>query len=182
VSSEKTEEKPAAAGPRRPAWKHKITFHKNRNVQVVLWPPGEYKGHPTKPNVSLEEDVYDSERKTWQNTKINITLDKLPNVIQDLEIAYAKALEIIEQGETEAPVAERETAKPADPIAYLKTSILELMAPNTVYPRYKIVELTRQKHDWADAVEVEQAFSQLLEEGKVRPKFEGLNLVGFTKP
>jgi hypothetical protein len=182
LSNKTSEEKSATAEPRSPVWKHRIAFHKNRNVQVVLWPPGEYQGHPTNPNITIEEGAYNSQRKTWQNTRITITLDKLPNVIQDLEIAYAKALEIIEQGTTEGEVAQREMAKPTDPIEYLKLSILEIMKPSTVYPRYKVVELAKEKHDWADTVEIEQAFSQLLEEGKVRPKFKGLNLVGFTKP
>jgi len=150
----------------------------------VLWPPGTYKDHPTPPSISLEEGKRDGE--TWSNTRITLTLDKAPNVIQNLQIAYAKALEIpVSDGkqtvEPETEVAKRELAKPSDPIKYLKNSILETMATNTVYPRYKIIELMKQKHQWPDDLEIEQAFSQLLEEGKARPKFDNLNLVGFTK-
>lgn len=166
---------------RRPLWKQRTSFSKDRNVAVVLWPKGEFQGHPTPPSITIEEGKRDGE--TWKNTRITLTLDKAPNVIQYLQIACAKALEIEgEQPEAEADVAQKEGAKPADPIQYLKASVFnEIMTPNTVYARYKIVELAKAKHDWADNVEIEQAFSQLLEEGKVRPKFDNLNLVGFLK-
>lgn len=164
---------------RRPVWKKRIIFSRNRNVSVVLWPPGEYQGRPTPPSISLEEGSYDG--KNWVNTRITLTLDKAPNIIQDLGIAYAKALELqIEEEEapSEAPTT---PSKPADPITYLKASIQDLMDPNVVYARDKIVELAKTKHEWADNIEVEQAISQLLNEKKIAPKFEKLTLVGFQK-
>lgn len=86
---------------RKPICKRRTTFSKNRNVAVVLWPPGEYQGHPTPPSITLEEGKKDDE--TWHNTRITLALDKLPNVVLDLQTAYPKALEIEEeQPETEA--------------------------------------------------------------------------------
>lgn len=166
---------------RKPIWKRRTTFSKNRNVAVVVWPPGEYEGHPTPPSITLEEGKKEGE--TWNNSRISLTMDKLPNIVLDLQTAYQKALEIErERLEPEAEVAQRESAKPTDPVQFLKASIFnEIMASNTVYPRYKIVDLAKAKHDWANQVEIEQAFQQLLEEGKVRPKFDNLNLVGFLK-
>lgn len=122
-------------GERKPVWKQRTSFSKNRNVSVVLWPPGEYEGHPTPPSITLEEGKRDGE--TWNNTRITLTLDKAPNVIQNLQIAYAKALELeAEQPETEAEVAERESKKPTDDeIGYLKTVIIEGMTEHTLYKK-----------------------------------------------
>jgi len=164
---------------RRPIWKQRTSFSKDRNVAVVLWPPGEYQGHPTPPSITLEEGKRDGE--TWSNKRITLTLDKAPNIIQNLQIAYAKALEIEgKQPRTEADVAQREIAKPTDPVGYLKTIILEAMKLDTTYPRMKLAEFANVGA-WVEKVQVEQAINGLLEEGKIRPKFEALNLTGFTK-
>ena len=77
---------------RQPIWKKRTTFSKNRNVAVVVWPPGEYEGHPTPPSITLEEGKKKGEK--WINTRTTLTLDKLPNIILDLQMAYQKALEI----------------------------------------------------------------------------------------
>lgn len=149
---------------------------------MVLWPPGEYHEHPTPPSIRLEEGSYDG--KNWQNTRIALTLDKLPNLVQDLMIAYSKALELQASEEVEEPseeVAVTTPSKPADPVGFLMSFILKLMQPNVVYSRDKIVELVREKHDWCKVIEVEQAVQQLLYEKKIAPKFEKLTLVGFTK-
>lgn len=164
---------------RKPLWKHRTSFSKNRNVAVVLWPPGEYEGHPTPPSITLEEGK--KEGDSWRNSRITLTLDKLPNVVLDLQIAHQKALEIErEQPQTEAEVAEYETKKPTDQVPYLKTVILEAMTPNTVYSKNKLVDMARVDAWVTDAL-TQKAVNELLEEGKVRPKFEALNLVGFQK-
>jgi len=165
---------------RRPVWKQRVSFSKDRNISTVVWPKGEYQGHSTPPSITLEEGRREGER--WTNTRITLTLDKAPNVIQNLQIAYAKALEIeAEQPETEAEVAQRETAKPTDPVAYLKTVILEAMKPSEVYPKMKLAEMAKVDA-WVQDVQVQTAINQLLEEGKIRPKYENLTLQGFTKP
>ena len=72
-------------------------------------------------------------------------------------------------------------AKPTDPIGYLKTVILEAMKPNKVYARMDLAEFANVD-DWVQKIEVEQAINGLLEDGKIRPKYENMNLVGFLKP
>lgn len=163
----------------RPVWKQRVSFSKDRNVSVVLWPKGQYEGHPTPPSISLEEGKRDGE--TWKNTRITLTVDKAPNVIQNLQIAYAKALEIEKaQLETEAEVAQKEGKKPTDQIPYLKTVILEAITPNTVYPQTQLVQMAKVDN-WVTDVLAQKAVNELLEEGKLRPKFEALNLAGFQK-
>jgi len=145
----------------------------------VLWPPGQYKDHPTPPSIAIEEGKRDGEN--WNNTRITLTLDKAPNVIQNLQIAYAKALEIQgKQPETEADVAKKEMAKPTDEVPYLKTVIMEAMTPNTVYSKVNLVEIAKVD-TWVTDALAQKAVNELLESGKVRPKFDNLNLVGFTK-
>jgi len=164
---------------RKPVWKQRTSFSKDRNVAVVLWPPGQYKDHPTPPSITLEEGKRDGE--TWTNTRITLTLDKAPNVIQNLQIAYAKALEIQgEQTKTEVTATKAESAKLADPVGYLKTVILEAMKPETLYPRMKLA-IFAKVDDGVEDIQVEKAINSLLEDGKIRPKFEGLNLTGFQK-
>ena len=164
---------------RKPIWKQRTVFSKNRNVAVVLWPPGEYEGHSTPPSITLEEGKKEGE--TWKNTRITLTLDKAPNVVQNLQIAYAKALEIQrEQPESEVEVAQRETKKPTDQVEYLTNVILEAMAPNTVYRKVQLLAMAKVD-TWVTDVLAQKAVNQLLEEGKVRPKFENLNVVGFTE-
>ena len=164
---------------RKPVWKQRVTFSKDRNISCVVWPKGEYQGHPTPPSITLEEGKRQGE--SWVNTRITLTLDKAPNVIQNLQIAYAKALELqSEQPETEAEVAQRETAKPTDPVGYLKMVILEAMKPDTLYPRMKLAEFAKVD-EWVEDIHIEQAINGLLEDGRIRPKFEALNLVAFTK-
>ena len=164
---------------RRPLWKQRTSFSKDRNVSVVLWPCGTFKDHPTPPSISIEEGKRDGE--TWNNTRITLTLDKAPNVIQNLQVAYAKALEIeAGQLETEAEVAEKETTKPTDPVAYLKTIILEAMKSGEVYPRMKLAEFGRVD-DWVQDIQIQKAINALLQDGKILPKYEGLEVVGFRR-
>lgn len=164
---------------RRPLWKHRVTFSKDRNIAVVLWPRGQYKGHPTPPSITLEEGK--RENGSWNNTRMTLTLDKLPNIVLDLQTAYQKALELQgEEPESESNVAAREMAKPTDPVGYLQTVILETMKPGETYARLKLAEFAKVD-DWVQDVQVEKAINGLLEAGKIRPKFEALNLVGFTK-
>lgn len=163
----------------KPVWKQRTTFSKNRNVAVVVWPRGEYEGHPTPPCITLEEGKKDGEK--WINTRITLTLNKLPNVVLDLQTAYAIALEIErEQPTAEAEVAKKEMAKPTDPVGYLKTVIFEAMKTNAVYPRMKLAEFAKVD-DWVEEIQIEQAINSLLEDGRIRPKFENLNIVGFLK-
>jgi len=165
---------------RKPVWKQRTSFSKDRNVSVVLWPPGQYKDHPTPPSISIEEGKREGE--VWNNSRITLTLDKAPNVIQNLQIAYAKALEIqAGQPETEAEVAQKETPKPTDQIGYLKSVILEAMKPSEVYPKMKLAEMAKVD-EWVQDVQTQTAINQLLEEGKIRPKYENLTLMGFMKP
>lgn len=164
---------------RQPIWKQRTSFSKNRNVAVVLWPPGEYEGHPTPPSITLEEGKKEGE--TWKNTRITLTLDKAPNIIQNLQIAYGKALEIpIKQPEPESEVAQREAKKSTDQVPYLKSVILEAMMPNTVYPKTQLLAMAKVD-EWVTDVLAQKAINGLLEQGKIRPKYEGLNLVGFQK-
>ena len=168
---------------RQPIWKQRVSFSKNRNVAVVLWPPGEYEGHPTPPSIILEEGRKDGE--TWKNTRITLTLDKAPNVIQNLQIAYAKALEIPVSDrkhdvELESEVAKRAMNKPTDEGEYLENVILEAMKPSEVYPKMKLAEMAKVD-DWVQEIQAQTAINQLLEQGKIRPKYDGLTLVGFTK-
>jgi len=112
---------------------------------------------------------------------MTLTLDKLPNIVQDLQVAYAKALELLrEEDETETEVAKKEMAKPTDQVPYLKTVILEAMTPHTVYSKVNLVEIAKVDAWVTDAL-AQKAVNELLESAKVRPKFENLNLVGFTK-
>jgi hypothetical protein len=76
------------------------------------------------------------------------------------------------------PTTEKAVAEP-DRVAYLKTVILEAMKLGEVYARLKLVEFGKVE-DFGD-IEIERAINALLEEGKIRPKFEALNLVGFLK-
>lgn len=147
---------------------------------MVLWPKGTYQGHETPPSITLEEGRRKGEE--WTNKRISLTLDKAPNILLDLQVAYARALDLLtEEAPSEAEVATREFAKPTDPVGYLKTSILESIARNKVYSRQELVELAKGKHDWAETIEVEQAISRLLDEKAITPKFEKLTLVGFRK-
>lgn len=165
---------------RKPVWKQRTSFSKDRNVSIVYWPSGEYQGHVTPPSITIEEGKRDGE--TWKNTRITLTLDKAPNVIQNLQIAYAKALEIqAKQPETEADVAQRETSKPTDQTEYLKTVILEAMQPAKVYSNVDLVGMAKVDAWVTDAL-AQKAINELLEQGKIRPKYEGVNLEGFSKP
>lgn len=82
------------------------------------------------------------------------------------------------------PVVESTTktvpTKPTDQVSYLKTVILEAMTPNTVYSKTNLVEMAKVDAWVTDAL-AQKAVNELLESGKVRPKFDNLNLVGFTK-
>lgn len=165
---------------RKPLWKQRTSFSKDRNVAVVTWPPGEYQGKPTPPSITLEEGRRDGE--TWKNTRIGLTLDKTPIVIQNLQIAYAKALEIqAKRPETEADAAQKEMSKPVDQTEYLKTVILEAMQPSKVYSNMDLVGMAKVDAWVTDAL-TQKAINELLEEGKIRPKYEGLTLKGFSKP
>ena len=164
----------------KPVWKQRTVFSKDRNVAVVLWPPGEYQGHPTPPSITLEEGKRLGEN--WNNMRIMLTLDKAPNIIQNLQIAYAKALELEgEQPEIEMDVAQKEMTKPTDQTEYLKTILLEAMQPQKVYATIDLVAMTRVD-SWVTDALAQKAINELLEEGKIRPKYDGLNLTGFSKP
>jgi hypothetical protein len=165
---------------RRPLWKQRTSFSKDRNVAVVLWPPGQYKDHPTPPSITLEEGKREGD--TWNNTRITLTLDKAPNVIQNLQIAYAKALEIEgQQPETETDVAQKEMAKPTDQTKYLKTILLEAMQLGKIYSNMDLVAMAKVDAWVTDAL-AQEAINELLEQGSIRPRYEGLNLQGFSKP
>lgn len=165
---------------RKPVWKQRTSFSKDRNVSVTLWPPGEYQGHPAPPSISLEEGKRDGE--TWTNTRITLTLDKTPNVIQNLQIAYAQALEIEgERPETEADVAQKEMTKPTNQVEYLKTVLMEAMQPQKVYSNIDLIDMAKVDAWVTDAL-AQRAVNELLEQGQIRPKYEGLNLQGFSKP
>ena len=63
----------------------------------------------------------------------------------------------------------------------MKAAILETMVSDTVHPKLSIVQLMKEKNPSTEKMEIEQAFHRLLEEGKLRPKYDGLTLVGFFK-
>jgi hypothetical protein len=164
---------------RRPIWKQRTSFSKDRNVSVTLWGPGTYEGHATPPSIALEEGKREGD--TWRNTRITLTIDKCPNIIENLRIAYAKALEIqVKQTETESDVARKELAKPTDQIEYLKNIVLEGMKTGEIYPKMKLTEMAKVD-EWVQDVQAQTAINQLLEEGKIRPKYDNLTLLGFTK-
>ena len=156
---------------RKPLWRQRTSFSKDRNVSVVLWPPGQYKDHPTPPSISIEEGKRES--GTWTNKRITLTLDKTPNIIENLRIAYGKALEIQgEQTENKAGVAQRETTKPTDQTKYLKTVLLEAMQPGKVYSNGDLVGMAKVD-DWVTDTLAQKAINELLEQGKIRPNTKG---------
>jgi len=109
---------------------------------------------------------------------------RTPNVIANLQIAYAKALEVQNEQprvEPESEVAKREMSKPTDDeIGYLKTVIGEAMTEHTLYKKEDLMKMAHVD-EWVTPDLAEKAINELLSEGKVKPKFENLNIVGFTK-
>lgn len=95
----------------------------------------------------------------------SILTDKIPATPEELE---------------KPKVVQRERAKTDNPIDYLKTVILEVMKPNTMYLRMDLTKFAKVD-EWVEDIQTEQAINALLEEGRIRPKFEGLTLKGFTK-
>jgi len=49
-----------------------------------------------------------------------------------------------------------------------------------VYPKMRLAEMAKVD-DWVQEIQAQTAINQLLEQGKIRPKYDGLTLMGFTK-
>ena len=105
---------------RRPLWKRRTVISKTRNISVVLWPPfhGEHGVSPPSVYLSEGKNVGTSDHPVWKDTRIRLTLDKLPRIIQDLQVAYAKALEVEEESSTPTP-ATAPASTPVRPQAQL---------------------------------------------------------------
>jgi len=65
-------------------------------------------------------------------------------------------------------------------VANLKVALLHIMESNRAYARTDLVQIAKTNGSTED-VQIETTINGLLEDGKIRPKFEALNLVGFTK-
>jgi len=85
------------------------------------------------------------------------------------------------------PLEQKKLSEPAptieeamNPLASLKSTLFGAIQPNTVYARMDLVQIA-QKSGWTEDVQIETAINSLMEDGKIRPKFAALNLVGFTK-
>ena len=79
----------------QPIWQRRTVISSNRNVSVVLWPPFvDDKGHIYPPSIVLQEgkNIGSAEQPNWQNKDIRLTLDKLPKIFVDLQLAYQKAV------------------------------------------------------------------------------------------
>lgn len=85
----------------QPLWQRRTVISSKRNVSVVLWPPSQdQEGHEYPPSIVLQEgkNVGTTEQPNWQNKDIRLTLDKLPKILVDLQLAYQKAVDL-EEGE-----------------------------------------------------------------------------------
>ena len=85
----------------RPIWQRRTQISTNRNVSVVLWPPTEGEHGPMPPSIVIAEGKNEGTRDNpkWTNKDIRLTLDKVPRIMADLQIAYTQAV-MIENGPT----------------------------------------------------------------------------------
>lgn len=119
-------------------------------------------------NVNRIAEKFGSDTASWVGKEVVVSEVKLYKGLKQKGIIFKPG------AETTAP------NRPTEPVAYLKTVIFEAMKPSQLYPRMKLAEFGKVDA-WAEDALIEQAINGLLEEGKIRPKFEALNLVGFTK-
>lgn len=115
------------------------------------------------------------EKNEKQYPRFKIVPNKLPPTQKELNISPTSP------EKEELRKSPYEISGPTNPIERLKMAILEIMIPETVHPKYQTVETTKKKNPWAETIQIEQAFHKLHEEGKIRPKYDGLTLVGFFK-
>jgi len=110
--------------------------------------------------------------REWEDLllpKFTIVADKIPAKLADATPPTKT---------TKSPQQSKQD--PTDQVPYLKSVILEAMTPNTVYSKVNLVGVAKVE-DWATDALAQKAVNELLEQGKILPKFENLQLVGFQK-
>ena len=149
---------------------------------MVLWPPFQGEHGVSPPSVSLSEgkNVGTSDHPDWKDTYIRLTLDKLPRIIQDLQVAYAMAMAVILEEESSTPTPATAPAPTPVPVS----TPVRPQAPPTLAGRIlklvseehrvsgDVVTLASQFNTTQDAVS--EAIQQLQGEGFIKIEMDGL--------